>query len=80
MTHRTDRVWLAPAEPRCEPAGNCLQKDACARRLAAIPPMGTVTDYSLSLPLFSPFCPHFASVRPKRAEPAVKEVKPWPSA
>ena len=79
MTHRTDRVFLAPSEPRCEPVGKCRQKDTCARRLAVIPPMGILTDYSLHLPLFAPFCPHFRSAGYREPVVAKKESKPWPT-
>lgn len=77
MTHRTDRVYLAPSEPRCDPSRDCGSKAKCARYLAEIPPMGTLTDYSRSMTPFAPWCAHFAA--PGRREAGERpEVKPWP--
>lgn len=48
MTHRTDRICLAPTEARCEPRNGCTIKDSCARYLAALPPSGAkLADFSL---------------------------------
>jgi len=41
--------------------------------------MGRLQDYSLSLPLFSPWCAHFAACAKPTDQPVKKEVKPWPS-
>ena len=79
MTHRSDRIWLAPSEPRCEPTKKMGDCDRCKRYLAEIPPMGRLQDYSLSLPLFSPWCAHFAACTKPTDQPVKKEVKPWPS-
>lgn len=80
MTQRSDRIHLAADEPRCEPSKPIAPCHKCARKLAAIPPMGKLQDYSLSVPLFVAWC---GAYRPCiKAEPAAakKEVKPWPTA
>lgn len=45
MTHRSDRIPLPQAEPRCEPQA-CTIKHRCARWLAEVPRLGSVMDYS----------------------------------
>lgn len=79
MTHRSDRIWLAPSEPRCEPTKKMGDCDRCKRYLAEIPPMGSLTDFSLSIPLYVTWCANRLTLGAAPAEPAKKEVKPWPS-
>ena len=79
MSQRSDRIYLAADEARCEPLRAVPQCHKCARKLAEIPPMGRLQDYSLSLPLFSPWCAHFAACTKPTDQPVKKEVKPWPS-
>lgn len=80
MTHRTDRVWLANDVARCEPANKISNCSSCGRYLAAIPPMGSVADFSLSHSIFAPYCPHYLSSNQQPSNDKPKEVKPWPVA
>lgn len=77
MTHRTDRVWLANDVSRCEPSRKLDSCQKCGRYLAEIPPMGSLTDFSLSISLFAPWCAHYLSSNQKPAEKE-RAVKPWP--
>lgn len=63
---RTDRVYLAPTEPRCAPQA-CSQQSTCARRLAALPPTGaSITDVSLQWSPGNPFCAQWLSAHDAR--------------
>lgn len=75
---RTDRVWLAADEPRCEPSRRHDWCSRCARHLAPVPVGGIMGDYSLSLTANAVICPHFASVKQRVLTVAEREVKPWP--
>lgn len=80
MTHRSDRIYLAPSEARCEPSNPCGQRSTCARYLSAIPTSGaSVADYSVMKSVWMPFCAYFTRGGGK-PEAKPKEVKPWPMA
>jgi hypothetical protein len=44
-----------------------------------VPPMGSMADYSLALPIFIPWCAYHRAVN-YREPPVRKEAKPWPTA
>lgn len=76
MTHRTDRIYLAPAEPRCSPSGVCSIKDRCARWLAALPPAGA-SMIGADLPPPWAMCHKYVPATRARAQPAAPApVKP----
>lgn len=80
MTHRTDRIYLAPSEARCEPSRPCGQRSTCARYLAEIPASGaSIADHSLSKSVYVAYCVHWTRGG-ARPEVKVREVKPWPIA
>ena len=65
---RTDRVYLAPSEPRCAPKA-CSQQSTCARRLAALPPTGaSIADFSLQ-PFGATGCAYWVSAHGSRPAP-----------
>lgn len=69
MTQRTDRVYLPPDEPRCEP-DMCLRKGTCARWFAELRQGARLSTYG---------CPGYVSLeslhaRQTKAAPA---PKPW---
>ena len=78
-SHRESHVWIAPAEPRCEPSALPQRgRFTCGRYKALVPKMGKVEDFNrLRLPS-SPPCEHYLSselkpptltVEPRRLPP-----------
>lgn len=73
MTHRTDRVFLPAAEPRCQPTKPCSVKGKCARYMSALRGMALMGDYSGLFDLAGE-CPGFVSVDSLRS--GIKAPKP----
>ena len=78
MTHRTERVWLANDIARCEPSHKISNCQTCGRYLAAVPPMGSMADFSLSISMFAPYCANYLSSKQEPTGEVTKEAKPWP--
>jgi len=79
MTHRTDRVYLAPDEPRCSPQHECHLKHRCARYMAALPPSHAQMIGADLPPTWhgGDWCHRFVPAsRPGAAAPTPKAVKP----
>ena len=78
MTHRSDRIMLAQAEPRCEPAA-CTIKHRCARYLAILPRFGSIMDYSRqdSVTGGTALCDGYKDLAALRAAKPAPAVKKW---
>lgn len=46
MSIRSDRVWLKPGKPRCEPGKRCTMRARCARVQAPINKGDPVEDFT----------------------------------
>lgn len=77
---RDPRVWLAAAEPRCEPSAlPACDRYTCARYLAPLPPSGaTLADFNVNRAFYSLACGHWLSADQARPVPAapVRRVHP----
>lgn len=80
---RTDRVYLDPAESRCEPGRPCTVRSRCVRGIAALPATGAVLedfcagDNMRQLYGGTILCPGFLSAEVARKEQSMAPPKPY---